>query len=167
MYKFVSPLTQMKNALIIITLLSFHFTARSQHVHLITIDELNNRLDKGKDTTYIVNFWAVSCVPCIKELPYFEKLNDQFKTKKLKVILINVDFKSQLDSSVKPFVKRKKIRNEVFLLDEENQQEYIERIDANWSGSIPATLIIKNTKRKFLEKDLSYDELVEEYKYFD
>src|SRR3954468_16129413 len=154
----------MKNFLIVIVILSLNFTVLSQQVHLITINELNNRIYKGRDTTFIINFWAVSCAPCIKELPYFEKLTDQFKKEKLKVLLINVDFKSELNSSVIPFVKRKKLRNEIFLLDEENQQEYIERIDSNWSGSIPATLIIKNTKRKFFEKDLSYDELVEEYK---
>ena len=81
-------------------------------------------------------------------------------------MLISVDFKSQLGSSVIPFIKRKNLKSEVFLLDEKNQQEFIDRIDTSWSGSIPATLFIKNKKREFLEKDLTYDELAEEYKSF-
>ncbi|MEP6949818.1 MAG: redoxin domain-containing protein [Ginsengibacter sp.] len=157
----------MKNYLFIIILFCLPFVVLSQkQAYLITIDELNNRIDKGTDTTYIINFWATWCAPCIKELSHFEKLGQQLKTEKLKVLLISVDFKSQLVSSVIPFIKRKKLKSEVFLLDEENQQEFIERIDTSWSGSIPATLFVKNNRRKFIEKDLTYDELAEEYKSF-
>src|SRR4051794_8068919 len=98
----------MKNFLIVIVILSLHFTALSQKVHVITINELNDRIYRAKDTIFIINFWAVSCAPCVKELPYFEKLNDQFKKKKLKVLLINVDLKSKLNSSVILFKKKKK-----------------------------------------------------------
>jgi thiol-disulfide isomerase/thioredoxin len=156
----------MKNYFFILFLFCSHVTVLSQQAHLITINELNNRIDKGIDTVFVINFWATSCAPCIKELPYFEKLNKQFKTEKLKVLLISVDFKSELNSIVLPFVKRKQIKSEVFLLDEEDQQQFIDRIDTGWSGSIPATLFIRNGKREFLERDLTYDKLVEEYKYF-
>ena len=100
----------------------------------------------------------------MKELPAFEKLEEAFKSEKLKVLLISVNFKSELTTSVIPFVKKRNIKSEVFLLDEKDEQEYIDRIDANWSGSIPATLFIKDNKRKFLEEDLTYDNLVKEYK---
>ena len=74
-----------------------------------------------------------------------------------------MDFKSKLGSSVEPFVKRNKLHNEVFLLDEKDQQEYIARIDNNWSGAIPATLFIKKEKRKFVESDFNYPDLLREY----
>ena len=63
-----------------------------------------------------------------------------------------------------PFVKRKKLKNQVFLLDESSPQEYIDRIDQSWSGSIPATLFIKKEKRKFIEKEFTYEQLLTEYK---
>jgi thiol-disulfide isomerase/thioredoxin len=135
-------------------------------VHLITVDELYDRIDHGKDTTYIINFWATSCAPCIRELPYFEKLNQNFAHEKLKVLLVSVDFKSDLTSRVIPLVKSKNLKSEVLLLNEEDQQQFIERIDQDWSGSIPATLFIKKEKREFFEKDFTYEELTEEYKYF-
>src|SRR3954453_18513545 len=137
----------MKIFLLIIILLCFHFEMKGQEVHLITIDKLNDRIKKENDTTYVINFWATSCAPCLKELSYFEQLNKRFESQKLKVLLISVDFKSELNSVVKPFVKRKGLKSEVFLLDEENLQEYIERIDESWSGSIPATLFFKNNRR--------------------
>ncbi len=140
--------------------------ALCQQVNVITIDQLHNRINEQNDTTYIINFWATWCAPCIKELPYFETLSDQFKTKKLKVLLVSVDFKSELNSSLKPFVKRRKLMNELFVLNEKNQQELIDKIDTSWSGAIPATLFIKNNIRKFVEKEFTYSELVKEYKSF-
>ncbi len=154
----------MKNYLVIITLFCLPAIASSQQHYLITIDKLTNRINKGTDTTYVINFWATWCVPCLKELPYFESLNQQFKTEKLKVLLISVDFKSQLHSSLMPFIKRKKLKSEIFLLDENDPQQYINRIDTSWSGSIPATLFIKNNNRKFLEREFTYNELIQEYK---
>ncbi len=31
------------------------------------------------DKLYVVNFWATWCVPCVKELPDFMKVNDEFE----------------------------------------------------------------------------------------
>lgn len=144
--------------------LAFSVTAYSQNVKLINIDQLNERIKTGKDSTYVVNFWATWCAPCIKELPHFEKLGTEFKSDKLVVLLISVDFKSKLSTAVVPFVKKKNLKSEVFLLNESSPQEYIDRIDPSWSGSIPATLFIRGDKRKFVESEFTYEQLLTEYK---
>lgn len=143
---------------------AFSITANSQNVKFLNIDQLNERIKNGKDSTYVVNFWATWCAPCIKELPHFEKLSAEYKSEKVVVLLVSVDFKSKLNSAVIPFVKRKNMKSEVFLLNESNPQEYIDRIDKSWSGSIPATLFIKEDRRKFLESELTYEQLLTEYK---
>ena len=137
-----------------------------QQVDLLTIDRLNERITQGEDTTYIVNFWATWCAPCIKEIPHFEKLQQEKRREKLKVLLVSVDFKSHLEKSVAPFVKERGLKSEVFLLDERDQQVFIDRIDKSWSGAIPATLFVKGEKRKFIEKELTYPSLLTEYQNF-
>jgi thiol-disulfide isomerase/thioredoxin len=157
----------MKNKLLKISfllLLLFSIKGYNQNVKLLNINELNERIKNGKDSTYVVNFWATWCAPCIKELPHFEKLGADHKSEKVAVLLVSLDFKSKLQSNVIPFVKRKNLKNEVFLLNESNPQEFIDRIDPSWSGSIPATLFIKNDKRKFVESEFTYEQLLTEYK---
>jgi len=145
-------------------LLLFSIKGYNQNVKLLNINQLNERIKNGKDSTYVVNFWATWCAPCIKELPHFEKLGADHKSEKVAVLLVSLDFKSKLQSNVIPFVKRKNLKNEVFLLNESNPQEFIDRIDPSWSGSIPATLFIKNDKRKFVESEFTYEQLLTEYK---
>ncbi|WP_338839880.1 TlpA disulfide reductase family protein [Flavobacterium ginsenosidimutans] len=157
----------MKNKLLKISFLLFllfSIKGYNQNVKLLNINQLNERIKNGKDSTYVVNFWATWCAPCIKELPHFEKLGAEHKSEKVAVLLVSLDFKSKLESNVIPFVKRKNLQNEVFLLNESNPQEFIDRIDPSWSGSIPATLFIKNDKRKFIESEFTYEQLLTEYK---
>ncbi|KQS34536.1 TlpA disulfide reductase family protein [Pedobacter sp. Leaf194] len=142
----------------IISLFIITYSANAQ-VKLLTLDELDNRFAKGKDTTYIVNFWATWCSPCVAELPNFEKIRVAHAKQPVKVLLISLDFKSKLQKEVNPFVAKNGIKTEVFLLNEPDQQKYIERIEGKWSGAIPATLFVKKKVRRFYEKEFTETEL--------
>ena len=41
-------------------------------------DGLEPLINKTDDKIHVVNFWATWCGPCIKELPYFQELDDQY-----------------------------------------------------------------------------------------
>ncbi|QPH40047.1 TlpA disulfide reductase family protein [Pedobacter endophyticus] len=143
---------------VIICLSLITYSVNAQ-VKLLKLDDLNQRIANGKDTTYVINFWATWCSPCVAELPHFEKLRAENIKKPVKVLLVSLDFKSKLQKQVVPFVSANKIKAEVFLLDEPDQQQYIERIDKKWSGAIPATLFVNKQVRRFYEKEFTETEL--------
>ena len=146
--------------------LLFPLSLLAQKVNLLTVNQLEKRLEGGRDTVYFINFWATWCAPCIKELPDFERLGSTLKQQPVKVLLVSLDFKSKLATAVQPFVKRLQLQNEVFLINEKNEQTYIDQIDKNWSGAIPATLIVdaRRKSRQLIEKELTYAELLNLYK---
>ena len=148
----------MKHFLIISLSILTH-TIYSQNVNVIKITDLEKRIRNNSDTTYIVNFWATWCVPCVKELPDFDNINTAYIHKNVKVILVSLDFKEDLKIKLLPFISTKKIRSEVVLLDELNANYFIPKISDEWSGAIPATLIINNQKKinRFFEKKLNYE----------
>jgi thiol-disulfide isomerase/thioredoxin len=110
-------------------------------------------LPTNNDTSYIVNFWATWCVPCVKELPYFEELNIKYANKKVKICLVSLDFPDQVDTRVIPFLEKKNIKNNVVLLADSKTNVWIDKVDPSWSGSIPITLFLKGETKSFYEKD--------------
>lgn len=134
--------------------------AKAGNVPVISFSQLEEILQKKDDTLRVVNFWATWCKPCVEELPHFEKLNQTYKDKPVKVILVSLDFKDKLPM-VKGFVERKGIKSSVLLLDQGNPNEWIDKISSEWSGAIPATLFVraKTSTRKFHEGDYDYETL--------
>jgi thiol-disulfide isomerase/thioredoxin len=151
----------MKNNLFLLLAFALLLSLVSQaQVKLTTINSLENRIKQGKDTTYIINFWATWCKPCVNELPEFEKFKTANAGKPIKVILISTDLKSKMESGVKPFATSHHLTGEIYLLNEA-QAAYYEKIDADWFGALPATLIVyaKTGRKKFHEGAYSYSEL--------
>ena len=115
--------------------------------------------EQQNDTTYVINFWATWCAPCVKELPYFEALTEKYATKKVKVILVSLDFSKQLETKLKPFLKDNNLQSEVLVLIDPDANSWVDQVNPTWSGAIPATVVYKGTKNKFYEK--SFENLAE------
>lgn len=130
----------------------------AQHIPVIKLTALEKRIKNDSDTTYIVNFWATWCKPCVAELPEFDSINRTYKGKKVKVLLVTMDFDDKV-AKVDSFLVARKITSEVLLLNETNGNYFIPRISEKWSGALPATLIINNKKKieHFFEKKLNYE----------
>jgi thiol-disulfide isomerase/thioredoxin len=113
------------------------------------------------DTTLILNFWATWCKPCVQELPYFEELHRLKLDFPHKVVLVSLDKKSDLDPRLKSFLNKRNITSRVILLSAPEAHIWIDKVDNSWSGAIPATVIIRNNKKEFYEKEFeNFDELM-------
>ncbi len=138
---------------------SVQLNIMAQEVPLIIWPQMEQLLTKQNDTTYVVNFWATWCRPCIAELPYFEQLNKNYKSEKLKVILVSLDFDVELEQRLKPFLNKRGIQSEVYLLNEPDANTWINKVSPDWSGAIPATVIYRGNDYSFYEKSFQYKEL--------
>ena len=127
-----------------------------------SFDNFEYILTNNSDTTYLINFWATWCAPCVKELPYFEDIQKASAGKPLKVILVSLDFEKQIESRLIPFLNKNDIRSEVVLLLDKKESQWIDRVDPRWSGAIPITIVYKNDKRDFYEKSCHSTEELKE-----
>ena len=129
-------------------------------------EQLSSFLTPDETTTYVINFWATWCAPCVKELPAFERLHKKYTSKQVKVVLVSLDFPNQVQTKLLPFIEKNQLQSEVVLLDDDEQDVWIPKISEQWSGAIPATLIFNSKKRKFYERSFEYESLETEVNKF-
>jgi len=143
----------------LLSIVFFGLTATAQP-KIVKLPELQKVMSDPSDQVKVINFWATWCGPCIKELPLFEKLNHDRKDVVVTLVSMDLDLDPNPEK-VNKFVARKKLASSVLILDETNPNSYIDKIASEWSGGLPATLVIntKNGKRKFVERELHDGEL--------
>lgn len=148
------------------TATSYPKTYESNGIQLRSYDfkTLEPLLHQSNDTTYVVNFWATWCQPCVAELPHFEKLGQAYADKKVKVILVSLDLKKQVPDAVTAFMKKRDIKSAVVHLSDPDANAWIPKVNPQWSGAIPATLIYNKDKRAFFEQTFTYAELEKQLK---
>lgn len=134
--------------------------AQPDQISVVKLKDLKEIIQTPDGKIKVINFWATWCAPCIKELPLFERLNQERND--VSVILVSMDL--DLDPNpekVYKFIARRGIKSRVLLLNEKDPNSWIDQIDSNWSGALPATLIVnaKTGQRKFIEKELRPGEL--------
>lgn len=139
----------------------------AQRISIYKTDDLLKRIHNQSDTTYVVNFWATWCKPCVAELPDFEKLHLTKKDSLIKVLLVSMDFKEELEKKVLPFIQKNQYTSEIVLFDELNANDFINKIDSIWSGAIPATMITYKNKSYyfFIEKKVTFEFLEQKIKH--
>ena len=134
-------------------------SGREKSVQVVNFDQLEPYLHSNSDTVYLVNFWATWCAPCIKELPAIKAVEEKYANEKFKVLLVSLDMINELNSRLVPFIKSKKITSDVFLLNDPNQNRWIDMVDPNWSGEIPFTLIYGKHFRESYSHTFTFEEL--------
>jgi len=123
-----------------------------EQIPVYNFDQLEPLLSLKNDTTYIINFWATWCKPCVEELPYFEELNEYAFGKKMKVILVSLDFKKQFETKLIPFINEHKLRSEVVVLSDPDSNSWIGCIESRFIA------ILHNHRPMFFTKKVQKNE---------
>ena len=155
------------NFIKIFLLVSFSIccTSNAKQLEVYDFDGIEHYLKQSDDKVYVVNFWATWCAPCVKELPYFEQIQQDFK-ENVEVVLISLDFPSQYESKLIPFLEKKQLTSKVIVLDDTDMNSWIPKIDSEWDGAIPVTLIYNKDQRQFYPQSFTYDALSSEVRKF-
>ena len=148
-----------------LSLLSFTLV-NAQNIPAVKITEVVQLYSNSSDSTYVINFWATFCKPCIAELPHLQSISTKYKSDKVKLLLVSLDLASFYPKKIASFAKQQGIVADVLWLNETDADYFCTMIDQQWSGAIPATLIVRPAKgyKKFFEAELTAEEFERELK---
>jgi len=121
--------------------------ASGQKIEYIKVPDLEKILNNQENKLLVVNLWATWCAPCVKELPAFEKVAGEYEESKVRFIMLSLDFPSQIESQLKPFLKKNNITLDVSVMMDTDYNSWIDKVDPQWQGNIPSTLIVNNEKK--------------------
>ena len=144
----------------IIVLVLWSVASLAQKAEIVTLDNLQTLIRSKEPPVQIINFWATWCAPCVKELPMLEQINRERKDVHVTLVSMDLDLDPNPEKVYK-FIARKNIQSRVIILKERDPSSWINKVDKNWSGALPATLIVNNTtgRRKFVERQLHNGDL--------
>jgi thiol-disulfide isomerase/thioredoxin len=134
---------------------------QSRSVLDVPVEDLIKRFESKSDTIFVVNFWATWCLPCVKEIPEFNKIGMRHQNKPVKVIMANLDFPNQKESRLMPFLDKNEVKHEVVMTLTPRGGAWIEQVDEAWTGAIPATIVLHNGKRRFFEGEINNSGILE------
>jgi cytochrome c biogenesis protein CcmG/thiol:disulfide interchange protein DsbE len=113
-----------------------------------TLQDLNGKqvsLSDFKGKVVILDFWATWCPPCVKEIPHFIALYEQYKDQGFAIVGISVDREGI--SVVKSFARKYQVNYPILMTDGQ--------VDKAYGGipSIPTTFVIDsagNIRQKYV-----------------
>ncbi len=113
-----------------------------------TLQDLNGKtvsLSDFKGKVVVLDFWATWCPPCVKEIPHFIALYEQYKDQGFAMVGISVD--SEGISVVKSFARKYQVNYPILMTDGQ--------VDKVYGGipSIPTTFVIDsagNIRQKYV-----------------
>lgn len=152
----------MRNVVFLFLLLGLNLgVLKAQELKKVNAAQLSSFINHPTDTVYVVNFWATWCKPCVEEMPVFEKAYETYKGDLVKIILVSNDFSKQIDTKLKPFILQKGLKNEVWWMNESDPNCWVNIVNKEWEGELPATLVFGGgkTEAQFHTGELSETEL--------
>ena len=153
----------MKYILLLYILIFGTFILSGQDLERIDIHELEQILTDQEDKVHVINFWATWCGPCVTEIPHFQEVAKDYNEENVNFKLISLDFPSQVDSRLIPFLEDNDIQLDVYLMINLDYNAWVTKVDREWKGNLPATIIYNHAegKRIFIPRVMNEKEIKE------
>jgi thiol-disulfide isomerase/thioredoxin len=117
-----------------------------------TIESKQISLSQFKGKYVFIDFWASWCGPCMKELPYIEKLRASIDESQLVILSVSNDqSKEQFNAALAKYPK-----NWIHILDMDNKKELSKAFGVD---RLPSSFLL-NGKGEIVAKDLRGNDLV-------
>ena len=97
------------------------------------------RVKTGGNAT-LVNLWATWCAPCRHEMPALLKVARAHRDDGLRLMLVSADFDDQI-GAVRRFLATHAV-DETTFIKTGSDNEFINTLHSEWSGALPATLVV-------------------------
>ena len=126
----------------------------------ITIDELNEIIKNREGRVLLINIWATWCIPCKEEFPDLIKISNKYG-EQIELIGISIDYPDEVESKIIPFLNKLKPNFINYVNAEKDAERFINNLNPEWSGAIPATFFYDSEGKQFLfyEGKMSFEEI--------
>ena len=126
-----------------------------------SFDEIEPLFRQNDGITYVINFWASWCRPCIAEMDHLERLAAETDPGEVQIVLVSLDKPAAVRGSMLDFVRDRPLRLPTVAFTDNFYDGWIYKVDEAWQrSSIPVTLVYRNRRRHFNRGQISsYAEL--------
>jgi len=116
---------------------------------LLPLDEtrFNRIVDENKGKVVLFDFWATWCDPCRAELPELVKLERKLRARGLVLVTVSADEPEQESAALK-FLEDNAVPMPAYIKHVNNDEAFINSIDRQWSGALPAVFIYDRDSRR-------------------
>tara|TARA_B100002049_G_scaffold198593_1_gene156581 strand:+ start:19571 stop:20470 length:900 start_codon:yes stop_codon:yes gene_type:complete len=111
--------------------------AKGNYIEDIDLTNLNDgkfNINEFNNGIVVLNWWAVTCAPCIKEIPGLNKLKKKYADKDIRFIAITNNSKEV----VKSFLKNRKFEYEMMFIESKDQRIF--------GNSYPKHIVIDSSR---------------------
>ncbi len=124
---------------------------------LADLEGKQHPISKWQDKIRIINFWATWCPPCLKEIPEFIKIQNEFADKGIQFIGIALDDKQ----SVQEYLTAHPVNYPILMA--ENQGTALSRQLGNVFNAVPFTLIVNRQQQIIYQQpgEISREKILE------
>ena len=120
--------------------------AVSPAIAAASADDVLAEVRRPGASAVVVNVWATWCLPCREEFPDVVRLGREYAARGVRLVLVSTDFVADREQAAR-FLAEHGVAGPSFIKKEGSDMDFIDGIDARWSGAIPATFVYDGSGR--------------------